>query len=249
MTQTPNLIPAPPAPQPWTTPRSSFRARVTAGLILIIPLAITFWVVRFIFSFLRDASLWVLEVLLKSPAARPVIEGWGIDAQLVAKEGINALPTLLQWALACLAVFLTIGLLYFLGGVTTNVAGRQAWRLMESIVGRLPVVKTVYGATKKILDGFTSETGRAFQRVVLIPFMGGTARTIGFVTGETRDASTGEPLYTVFIATTPNPTTGFIFVARKSEVIELDWTIEEAVQMVMSAGVILPKPVSVARPG
>jgi uncharacterized membrane protein len=234
------------APRAWKPTKSPFRTRVTAGLVLIIPLAITFWVVRFIFSILRDASLWVIEALLKSPAARPVLEGWGLVAEDIAAHGIGGLPTMLQWTLACLAVVLTLGLLYFLGGITTNVVGRQAWRLVEAAVGRVPVVKTVYSASKKVLEGFTSETGQAFQRVVLIPFMGGLPRTVGFVTGETRDAVTGEALYTVFIATTPNPTTGFVFVVRRADVIELDWTIEEAVQMVMSAGVVLPRPVSLA---
>ena len=246
MSPTPDTIPTA-VPPTWTPPRSAFRTRITAGLILIIPVAITFWVVRFIFSLLRDASFWAIELFLQSPAGARVLQGWGVTSELLRDKGLEALPTTLQWALACLAVLLTLLLLYVLGGVTTNVAGRQAVRAVEAIVSRLPVVKTVYGASKKVLDGFTSETGMAFQRVVLIPFLDGRTRTVGFVTGETIDAVTREPLYTVFIATTPNPTTGFVFVVRRADVIELDWTVEEAVQMVMSAGVVLPKPVTVAQ--
>jgi uncharacterized membrane protein len=228
----------------WTQFKMRFRSRMVAGLILLIPIWITIVIVRFIFGLLRDASLWIIEWFLRSPTARPVLAGWGLDEatiDAIRTQGVEAFPTGMQWFLAAMSVFLTIALLYIFGGVTANVFGRRAIWAMESLLDRVPLVKTVYRATKQVLDMLAGgETSKPFQRVVSIPFPSAQVRTIGFVTHETRDAATGDELYTVFLASTPNPTTGFVFILRKTDVVELDWNVENAVKVVMSGGVLIP---------
>jgi uncharacterized membrane protein len=205
--------------------------------------------VAFVFGLLRDASLWVIEALLLSRAGRPVLEGWGLSSQRVRDVGLEALPLLLQWAIAGAAVVLTVLLLYLLGMVAANVLGRRLIQSVEALLDRVPLVKTVYRAAKQVLETLTGDTARPFRQVVLVPFPSVHARSIGFVTRELRDPTTGEELYNVFVATTPNPTTGFVFLVRRADAVELDWTVEEAVKAVMSGGVVMPDLLLVHRLG
>jgi uncharacterized membrane protein len=217
-----------------------FRNRVTAGLVLVVPVWITFMLAAFVFRLLRDTSLWLIEAWLLSPAGRPVLQSWGLSAEQVQTEGLKALPWLLQWALAAAAVVLTILILYLLGGVTTNVVGRRVVHAIEALVDRVPLVKTVYRASQQVLATLAGDTTRPFRQVAMVPFPNDRVRSVGFVTREGRDPVTGEETYNVFVATTPNPTTGFMLVVRRSEVTLLDWTVEEAVKAVMSGGVLMP---------
>jgi uncharacterized membrane protein len=101
-------------------------------------------------------------------------------------------------------------------------------------------VKTVYHAMKQILSSFAGDQTQNFQRVALIPFPQDRMRSIGFVTNVFRDSITGEELCCVFIATTPNPTTGYLQIVRRSEITELDWSVEDAIRTVMSGGILKP---------
>jgi len=215
-----------------------FRNAITAGLVLVLPVWITFILVAFVFRLLRDASLWVIEALLASPVSRPVLEGWG----LVSDEhppSLDTLPVPWQWAVAGAAVVLTVMLLYVLGMIATNVLGQRLIRTAELLVDRVPLVKTVYRASKQVLEMLTGESTRAFRQVVLVPFPSERSRTIGFVTNELRDRASGEDLLSVFVATTPNPTTGFLLIVRREDAVALNWTVEEAVKAVMSGGMLI----------
>ncbi len=216
------------------------RSRMIAGLIVVVPLWLAIQFVQFVFALMRDSSWWVIEAGLLSPPGRPLLDSWGVKAEVLNKEGLAALPTLVQWTIGIGAVLLTVAVIYGVGAITANVFGRQFLAMTEAMLDRIPVVKTIYWSVKQMLETFTGESGVSFQKVVSVPFPSRECRSIGFLTGTSRDAQTGEELYAVFIATTPNPTTGFVFVMKKSEVIELDWKVEEAVRVVMSAGVLMP---------
>ncbi|MFH1265786.1 MAG: DUF502 domain-containing protein [Planctomycetota bacterium] len=238
----------PPLEKPgWVGIRKGFRSRITAGLILVLPIWITVVVVSFVFRLMRDASLWLVEAFLFSPIGRPLLSSWGVSSEQLAEAGVKALPSLLAWGIGLLSVVLTIGLLYALGAVTTNVLGNRVVRAGETLVDRLPFIKVVYQSSKKVLETFTAESTRAFQRVVLVPFPTKDAHTVGFVTHVSKDARTGEELYSLFVPTVPNPTTGYVLIVRPSDVIELDWSIEQAVKAIMSGGVLMPDTLPIAR--
>jgi len=93
---------------------------------------------------------------------------------------------------------------------------------------------------KQILVSFSGDQTQNFHRVALIPFPQDRMRSVGFVTNVFTDSVTGEELCMVFIATTPNPTTGYLQIVRRSEITELDWSVEEAIRTVMSAGILKP---------
>ncbi len=216
------------------------RSRIISGLVLVIPIWFTFVVATFVFRLMRDASLWLVEAILLSRLGEPLFDSWGLPPGQLAEQGLDALPLTIQWSISSMAVVLTVVLLYTLGAITNNVLGKRIIRLVEKVVERVPFVAVVYHASKSVLETLTGEGARPFQRVVLVPFPNRETQSIGFVTRETKVEGTGELLYTVFVATAPNPTTGFVFVIKPENVVELDWTVEEAIKAIMSGGVLMP---------
>jgi uncharacterized membrane protein len=242
MSETESAAPRPSeSPRRWSSLKARMRNRLMAGLILVLPIWITLLLAAFVFRLMRDASLWIVEALLISPWIGALLERAGLSAEIVRTRGLEGLPTAVQWALAAVSVLLTVAVIYVLGIVTTNIVGRRIVHWIEAIVDRLPFVKTVYRASKQVLETFAGESAQSFQRVVLVPFPSPDARTIGFITRVHRDPATGDELCAVFVATAPNPTTGFVLVVKRRDLVELDWSVEEAVRVVMSGGVLLPE--------
>jgi len=221
------------------TPRRRFRTRMTAGLILVVPIWITLLLIGFVFGLMRDASLWIVEGMLTSPTVAALLERLGMSADALHRGGIETLPAAVRWGLAALSVLLTLCVIYLLGMVTTNIAGRQIVQAVESLVDRLPFVKTIYRASKQVLESFAGESAQSFKRVVLVPFPSANARSIGFITRVTKHPVSGEEWCAVFVATAPNPTTGYVLVVRRSELVDVQWTVEEAVKVIISGGVLL----------
>ena len=230
----------------WPTVRRILRARVTAGLIFILPIWITYLLVKFVFELMRDMSYWVVVYYLEhTDRGRRFVEAW-TGTPPTGEVGVSALPTELQWVISIVCVLLTIAFLYMVGVFTANFLGRRLVHAFETLMNRLPLIKTVYKAIKQILESFTGDAAREFQRVALVPFPSSEMRSIGFITGLCRDTNTGEELCTVFLATTPNPTTGYVFVMRRADLIEVDWSIEQAISTVMSGGAVVPDRVPLA---
>lgn len=222
------------------------RARITSGVIFVLPLWIAFLLVKFLFEAMRDASLWVVEAYLASNWGETLRERWAVSAEQLADKGIGAFDTAGQWAISLISVFLTLVLLYFVGLITANFFGKRMVKGVEQLLNRVPLVKTVYKASKQILEAFTNEESRDFQRVALIPYPSMQVRSLGFITAITKDSQTGEELCTCFLATTPNPTTGYVFVLRRVDLIELDWSVEDTISVIMSGGALIPAQVPFA---
>lgn len=228
--------PAPRKSRVGSTLKALLRTRISAGLITVLPIWVTIKVIQFVFRLLRDSSQWLLYGILQ--------RDWTIGSFHWGKftEAQLQVPAI-QWGLEIFSVLLTAFILYAIGVFTANILGRRLIGMFETFVDRVPLAKTVYHASKQILQSFAGPTVETFQRVVLVPFPSHEVRSVGFVTSVSRDAHTGEPLCTVFLATTPNPTTGYMFVMRHADVIDLDWSVEEAVKVVMSGGILMPSSV------
>lgn len=231
------------------TLRALFRTRVTAGLLVVLPIYVTVLLIRFIFDLLRDSSRWLVEIYLTSSWGTALREKLGINLAAMeqqlghrptADEIYEMIPGWSQWAISIFCVFLTIFLLYSVGLFTANFFGRRLVFTFERIVDRLPFVKTIYRATKQILATFTGGQSQNFQRVALIKFPQDRMRCVGFITSVFRDSLTDEELATVFIPTTPNPTTGYLQIVRRAELVELNWSVEDAVRTIMSGGILRP---------
>lgn len=224
------------------------RARITAGLVVVLPIWITILLLKFLFGTLRDASFWLVLSYLETERGKRILESWGrVSAEVVEQQGLSALPPWVQWLIAILCVLLTVFFLYAIGLLTANFVGKRIMSGVEQLVDRLPLIKTVYRACKQILEAFAGESKQEFQRVVLVPFPCMEIRTVGFITSINKDLDTGEDICSVFLATTPNPTTGYVLILRRSDLIELDWSVEEAISVVMSGGAMTPARVPLVR--
>ncbi|NNF97094.1 MAG: DUF502 domain-containing protein, partial [Halobacteria archaeon] len=115
------------------------------------------------------------------------------------------------------------------------------------LMHRIPVVQTVYGAVSKLIGVLKSKPENV-QRVVLIAFPNPGMRTVGFVTKVMEDANTGQPLAAVYVPTTPNPTSGYMEIVPLEDLISTDWSMDEAMTFILSAGAVAPDRISYSQP-
>lgn len=196
----------------------SIRSYLITGLVVWLPILVTFLVVRFIVDLLGRS------VALLPDAYQP--------QQLV---GVN---------IPGIGVLFSLLLLLITGIVATNFLGQHLMRFSESLLDRIPLVRTVYSSTKQVINAILSTNSQAFRKVVLVEYPRKGMWSIAFQTNDNgfgQNHPTDEPMISVFIPTTPNPTSGFLMMVAKSEVKELSMTIDEALKCVISLGVMQPK--------
>jgi uncharacterized membrane protein len=138
---------------------------------------------------------------------------------------------------------ITIALIYLAGVVATNLIGKRLIRYGESLLARVPLFRYLYTGIKRIMESFSTSGEAGFLQVVLVEFPKKGMRAIGFVTSESWDKS-GEKLLTVFIPTSPNPTSGYLEIVREHDIIRTNISIDDALKMVLSAGKVSLKEVS-----
>lgn len=194
------------------------------GLLIWVPLTITVWVLHLIVGTL-DQSLLLL------PAA------WRPSALLgVNIPGIGAIATLL-------VVVLT-------GVIAANYFGQRLVQFWESLLVRIPVVKSIYSSVKQVSDTLFAPNGQAFRKALLVQYPREGSWTIAFLTGtpnhEVASHLPGEHV-SVYVPTTPNPTSGFFLIMHKEAVVELDMSVDEALKYVISMGVVGPAPAAAKR--
>ncbi len=194
------------------------------GILTVIPLWITWWVFNFFFSQLSSLGApWVRALARMLEPHLPAL------AHFIARPGFQA----------TLAVLLTLSALCLLGWLATQVIGKRLIALFDRIIARIPLVERIYGSTKRLLAAL-QEKPQSVQRVVLISFPSPEMKAVGFVTRTFRDADTGEELAAVYVPTTPNPTSGYMEIVPLTKLISTDWTVDEAVSFIISAGTITP---------
>jgi uncharacterized membrane protein len=143
-----------------------------------------------------------------------------------------------------LGLVMTLLVVLLLGWLSNKVVGRRAIASFERLISRVPVVRTIYSATKGVLEAVSRDKGDAFTRVVMIEYPKENIFALGFVTRGARwdavDPRTKD-LLLVFLPTTPNPTSGFLLLVPRTEAITLPITVEEGIRMVISGGILLPE--------
>ena len=141
-----------------------------------------------------------------------------------------------------LGIFLVLVLLYLMGLVTSNWLGKKALTLVDRVTWRIPLIKTVYQLGKQVAEALSLPDKKVFQRVVMLQQFREGIWSVGFVAGTISDPEVPEgKRLKVFVPTAPNPITGFMLIVRESEVRDLDWTISEAMNTIVSGGIISPK--------
>jgi uncharacterized membrane protein len=188
------------------------------GLLIWIPLVITIWVLFFIFDFL-DQSLLLLPDRLRT-------ENWlGVHV-----PGLGAI--------------LTIAVIFGTGFLATNYVGARLLRLGNDLLHRIPVVNSIYSSVKQISDTLFSSSGQAFRKAVLVRWPHQGAWTIAFITGTPGgDVVKHIPpdCLSLYVPTTPNPTGGYFVIVKRSDVVELDMTVDQALKYIISMGVAPPQ--------
>jgi len=188
-----------------------------AGLLVIVPVAVTMWVLQWIISTL-DQTLLILP------------EAWHPDRLL----GLH---------IPGFGVLLALSILLLVGAITSNFLGKKLVIWGDAMLGRIPVVRSIYTSVKQVSDTLFSPSGNAFRVAVLVQWPRPDVWTIGFVTGapggEVSNYLLGEYL-SVYVPTTPNPTGGYFVMLRRSECIELRMSVDAALKYVVSMGVVVP---------
>ena len=189
------------------------------GLLIWIPLIITLWVLKVIFDTL-DGSLLLLPESFQT-------ERWlGVHI-----PGLGAL--------------LTLVIVLITGIFATNFFGAQLVQLWHDVLNRIPVVNSIYSSVKQISDTVFSSSGQAFRKALLVQWPHPGMWTIAFLTGTPGgDVATLLPpdCLSVYVPTTPNPTGGYFVIVQRSQVIELDMTVDQALKYIISMGVVPPLP-------
>ena len=195
----------------------TLRRWLIAGILVWAPLAVTFWVVNALISFM-DKS-----IVLLPPAYRP--------------------EALLGFELPGMGAFFAVVIVLLTGALVANILGRGLIAAWERLLDRIPLVSSIYSAVKQVIETFVSQDSRSFRQVVLVEYPRRDAWSIAFVSGEpvgeVQD-STDRHLVTLFVPTAPNPTSGFVIMVPRDELIELEMTVEEGFRMVVSLGVVVP---------
>lgn len=127
--------------------------------------------------------------------------------------------------------------------MVANLFGRQLVRVWEDFLARIPLVRSIYSSVKQVTETIFSSNGNSFRRVVLVEYPRKGIWTLAFLTGEgikVFEDKTGESLINVFVPTTPNPTSGFFLMIRREDAIELDISVDSALRMIISTGVVVP---------
>ena len=188
------------------------------GLLITLPIALTYFILQFLFKNLDALSPVFTKILIDMGA--PIPEGYRIPA---------------------LGLVITLLIVLAVGWFTTNFFGKQMINLGESIVEKIPFVRKIYKGSKQVVQSIAQADTTAFRKVVLLEFPRRGMLAIGFVTGSARgevQEYTREDVLNVFVPTMPNPTSGFLVFAPPEDLTEIDMSIEDGIKYVVSGGIV-----------
>ena len=190
------------------------------GLLILVPLAITAWVLNLVISTMDQSLLFVPE-------------RWQPR-------------TLFGFNIPGLGTLLTVVIIFLTGLLTNNLVGNYVLRVWEKLLKRIPLVNSLYSSVKQVTDTLLSSSGNAFRKAVMIPYPHQNSYTIAFLTGtpggDVKNHLVGDYV-SVYVPTTPNPTSGFFLMMARKDVVELDMTVDAALKYIVSMGVVAPEDV------
>lgn len=197
---------------------SSLRRYFISGLLVWLPIWITILALKFLVDIL-GATLTLLPIKYQPDALLGVhIPGIGM--------------------------IITLGVILLTGFLVANFIGRQFVALWDSFIGRIPLVRTIYMGVKQVLHTLFTPGGQSFRKVLLVEYPRAGMWSLAFQTGdgtpEVSKSLDGETMVSIFIPTTPNPTSGFLMMVARKNVIEMNMSVEQALKFVISLGVVQP---------
>ena len=199
------------------TDMGTLRKYLIAGLLVWLPLGATVVIVKLVIDLLDRT------ILLLPPEWQP--------------------ETVLGFSIPGFGIILSVAILLLTGMLAANLFGRRFVEFWESLVGRIPLIRTIYKSVKQIVSTILTSDSSSFRKVVMIEYPRKGLWSLGFLTNDTLNFECdrlGDDYLAVFVPTTPNPTSGYIIIVSRSDVIELQMTVEEGFKFIISMGVIIP---------
>lgn len=206
-----------------------FRNRFIAGLFVVLPIYITYALLKWLYD------------LLYSNALEPIMYGlrrmWGLE-----EDAASDPSWYFTLVLSSIALLLVITVIYIAGMFFRS----RLHQFVNWVLLNVPGVKTIYSAVSKVFDAISTsqQDVNKFKRVVLVPFPHPGMKAPAFVTSECTDVTTGRTILCVYVPTTPVPTSGYMLLIPQEEVVDLNWDLEETLQAIVSGGITVPKKVS-----
>ncbi len=200
---------------PWFVFLNHLKNKLGAGLLVVIPVGITIFILRFLFN-LADG---VLAPYIKRVGSFFFGEGHYIP-------GLGMITGLV--------------VLYFAGLLATNVLGKRMVSVWDRMLSRIPLVRSIYTSSKQLLEVFSKSGRSSFRQSVYVDFPKEGSYSIAFITNMVQSRS-GKTYYTCFIPTSPNPTSGYVLILEESQVYPTSFGVEEAMKIIMSGGMVAPE--------
>ena len=203
---------------------NNIRKYIITGIISIIPLTLTYWLIKYLFMFFSEPGKYIVDIIFNYTF-------------------INKIPFIFNFYIYfsyLIGFILTILFLFVVGAIISNVFGKRLYLFFESILSKIPIVNKVYQTIKQITNTFTNDNTKAFQKVVLIEYPKDKLWTLAMVSGETYNKD-NEKCYKLFVPTTPNPTSGYLILIKAIDAIETNISVEEAMEIIISDGMISPE--------
>lgn len=201
------------------------------GLLTLTPIWLVWIVFKFIFGLLSDMS-------------KPIIQPITTNLAITSPEFLGWLSA--PWVQTGIALLVTLFFIFSVGWLARRVIGQRALLWFESWINTIPLVKTIYGSARQLLDLLQTKPDGT-QRVVLIDFPHRDMKSVGFVTRVLLDEVTGKEIAAVYVPTTPNPTSGYLELVPIELVTPTDWTVDQAMAFIISGGAMSPERVPFSR--
>jgi uncharacterized membrane protein len=218
--------------RPSATPGKRLQRLFLTGLLTLLPIWLTWVVVKFVFVLLSDLSKpWVQPLSRQIALSNPAMFGWFDD----------------PWVQTAIALLATLLVILTVGWLARRVVGQRLLGWFESVIARVPLASTIYGSARKLLDILQTQPDGT-QRVVLIDFPHTEMKSIGFVTRVIREQGTGRELAAVYVPTTPNPTSGYLEIVPVEKMTPTDWTVDQAMSFIISGGAVSPDTIPFSPP-
>ncbi len=194
------------------------------GLLTLLPIWLTWVVIKFVFVLLSNLSRpWIDPLLHNIAATAPISLGWLSQ----------------DWVLTGIALLATLFAILSVGWFAHRVLGQRMLGWFESLINRIPLANTIYNSSRQLLD-ILQKKPDGTQRVVLIDFPHTEMKTLGFVTRVMHEVGTGRELAAVYVPTTPNPTSGYLEIVPVEKITPTDWTVDQAMRFIISGGAVAP---------
>ena len=189
------------------------RYHLITGLLSIIPVAATYWIIFYLFNFFSNPGATIVEFIFKDKVPDYVPELTGF--------------------------LLTFIFIYLIGILVSNVIGKRLYSWLETLLAKIPIVNAIYKTIKQITTSLSEPSRHAFKKVVYIQYPREGIWTLTMVTGESINKN-NEKYYHIFVPTTPNPTSGYLLYIPKNDTVETNFSVEEGLKIIVSGGLLAP---------